>query len=85
MGDFIEETGVEVLGDGRYRAVLDSWMTWGPMGGYVAAVALRAAATKFSRPAGFVCQYLSVARFEPVELQVETLLGGSAPRPCTCG
>lgn len=79
MGDFIEETEVEALGDGRYRAVLDSsWMTWGPMGGYVAAIALRAAgaATGFSRPASFVCQYLSVARFEPVELQVETLRGG---------
>lgn len=79
MGDFAEQTALEEIGDRRYRAVLNrDWMTWGPAGGYVAAVALRAAgaATTFERPASFSCQYLSVARFDAVELQVETRRGG---------
>jgi acyl-CoA thioesterase II len=79
MGDFVEQTAVEEIGDRRYRSVLDSdWMTWGPAGGYVAATALRAAgeATSFDRPASFACQYLSVARFDAVELSVETLRAG---------
>jgi acyl-CoA thioesterase len=79
MDDFVEQTALEEIGERRYRAVLDSdWMTWGPLGGYVAAIALRAAgaATSFDRPASFACQYLSVARFDAVELEVEPLRGG---------
>jgi acyl-CoA thioesterase-2 len=81
VGDFIVETEVEELGEGegRYRATLhQDWMTWGPAGGYVAAVALRAAgaATSFPRPASFTCHFLSVARFDEVDVRVETLRGG---------
>lgn len=79
MGDFVDQTALEQVGERRYRAVLHpDWMTWGPAGGYVAAVALRAAgaATSFDRPASFVCQYLSVARFDAVELRVATLRAG---------
>jgi acyl-CoA thioesterase-2 len=79
MGDFVEQTAVEEIGERRYRAVLHpDWMTWGPAGGYVAATALRAAgaATSFDRPASFTCQFLSVARFDAVELRVETLRAG---------
>ncbi|MCP5057540.1 MAG: thioesterase family protein [bacterium] len=79
MGNFIEQTAVKETGERCYQAMLHpDWMTWGPAGGYVAAIALRAAgrATRFRRPASFVCQFLSVARFEPVELRVETLRGG---------
>jgi acyl-CoA thioesterase-2 len=45
------------------------------MGGYVASVALRAAAAEspFSRPASFFCQYLGVAAFDVVDLEVTTL------------
>lgn len=62
-------------GDGRYQATLvDDWEIWGPMGGYVAAVALRAAGAEspFPRPATFSCHYLSVARFGVVDVQVTT-------------
>ena len=43
MGDFDIDTRVEGSG-GRYRANISrEWEIWGPNGGYVAAIALRAA------------------------------------------
>jgi acyl-CoA thioesterase II len=75
VGDFAIDTAVEG-GDGHYVARLSrDWEIWGPNGGYVAAIALRAAgaATTLRRPASFVCHFLSVAEFEPVELTVTTL------------
>ena len=78
MGDFAADTAVEG-GGGRYRAVLSrDWEVWGPLGGYVAAIALRAlgAASGLARPASFACAFVSVARFGPVELEVETLRRG---------
>ncbi len=74
MGDFALDTAVEG-GDGIYRARLSrDWEIWGPNGGYVAAVALRAAgaATPLRRPATFACHFLNVADFDLVDLQVTT-------------
>src|SRR5579863_9974448 len=79
MGDLALDTAVETVGDGRYRARLSrEWEIWGPMGGYVAAIALRAAgaASPFARPASFFCHYLSVAAFEPVTLTVTPIRSG---------
>ena len=73
MGDIGMQTACEPLGEGRYRAqVSDDWEIWGPCGGYVAAIALRAAGEEspFGRPASFFCHYLAVADFAPVELAV---------------
>lgn len=81
MGDLGEDTAVEAVGDGRYRATLSAeWEIWGPMGGYVAACALRAAgaATTHPHPAAFSCHYLGVARFEPIDLRVEARREGRA-------
>ncbi|MEJ7584047.1 MAG: thioesterase family protein [Acidimicrobiales bacterium] len=75
MGDLADDTAVEASGDGSYRAVLSGdWEIWGPMGGYVAACALRAAgaSSEHPRPAAFSCHYLGVARFAPVDIRVET-------------
>lgn len=75
MGDFAVDTAIEG-GDGRYRATLSrDWEIWGPNGGYVAAIALRAAgaASRFARPASFSAQFLSAARFEEVQIKVEVL------------
>ena len=54
------------------------------MGGYVAAVALRAvgAVSPFARPASFSCHYLGVAAFETVDLAVEPVRAGRR-RPAT--
>jgi acyl-CoA thioesterase II len=75
MGDFAAETAVEAR-DGRWRATLSrDWEIWGPNGGYVAAIALRAAgaATALRRPASFAGHFLSVAEFDAVDLEVTTL------------
>jgi len=75
MGDLAEDTAVRPCGEGRYQATLSAdWEIWGPMGGYVAACALRAAGAESeqSRPAAFSCHYLGVARFGAVDLRVET-------------
>ena len=76
MGDLAADTAVEALGDGRYRGVLSrDWEIWGPMGGYLASFALRAAGgeSRFLRPASLFCHYLHVAAFEPIDLQVSAL------------
>ena len=83
MADFAADTAVHRLGvDGdvtRLRAELSpAWEVWGPVGGYVAAIALRAlaAGTELPRPASFHCNFLSVARFGAVDLEVATLRRG---------
>jgi acyl-CoA thioesterase-2 len=79
MGDLALDTAVEPLGDGHFRAQLSrEWEIWGPMGGYVAALALRAAGAEspFARPASFFCHYLNVAAFDGVDLEVSPLRSG---------
>jgi acyl-CoA thioesterase-2 len=76
VADLGIDTSVEALGEGRYRCSLSKdWEIWGPMGGYVAAVAFRAAGveSRFRRPASFSCHYLSVAAFDTVDLLVTEL------------
>ena len=79
MGDIERQTAVEPAGDGRFTAMVHAdWEIWGPCGGYVAALALRAAgaASHLARPASFFCHYLSVASFAPVDLVVTPLRSG---------
>lgn len=76
MGDLAEDIAVERVGDGRYRASISpDWAMWGPVGGYVAAIALRAAGAHSGLPvpASLSCQYLSTARFGEVDLEVTCL------------
>jgi acyl-CoA thioesterase-2 len=75
MGDLATDTAVRVRGEGLFEATLSAdWEIWGPMGGYVAACALRAAgaSTPELRPAAFSCHYLSVAQFGAVDIRVST-------------
>ena len=68
-------------GDGHYTTTLSTdWKIWGPNGGYVAAIALRAAGleSRFARPASFSCQFLEAGAFEPAEVRVEALRRGRA-------
>ena len=79
VGDIEQQTAVEPAGDGRFTAMVhDDWEIWGPCGGYVAALALRAAGAEspLARPASFFCHYLSVASFAPVDLEVTPLRSG---------
>jgi acyl-CoA thioesterase-2 len=76
MGDLGVDTAVEQVDEGRFTAKLsDDWAIWGPMGGYIASFALRAAgaASPFDRPASFFCQYLGVAAFDTIDIEVTTL------------
>lgn len=64
---------------GRYSVRLnDAWEIWGPSGGYLAAIALRAAGhcAEIPRPASFYCHFLSSPVFDEVELKVELLKRG---------
>jgi acyl-CoA thioesterase-2 len=75
VGNLARDTAVDGA-DGRYTAVLSKdWEIWGPMGGYVAAVALRAAGAEspFGRPASLNVHYLGVAAFEEVQVEVVEL------------
>jgi acyl-CoA thioesterase-2 len=81
MGDLALDTSVQPRGDGLYEGKVSAdWEIWGPMGGYVAAFALRAvgAESPGQRPAAFSCHYLSVAAFEPIDIRVETRREGRA-------
>ena len=74
------EQATRVAGeDGRYEAELsDAWEIWGPNGGYLAAIALRAAGrvAQIPRPSSFFCHFLSSPAFAPVELEVTVLKAG---------
>jgi acyl-CoA thioesterase len=62
--------------DGDWKAELSpDWEIWGPNGGYLASIALRAAGAHSSlrRPASLACHYLDVARFEVLRLRTRTL------------
>jgi len=79
VANFADDTATWRVAAARHRAELaPAWEVWGPIGGYVAAIALRALAaeTDLPRPASFHCQFLSVARFAPVDLEVATLRRG---------
>lgn len=81
MADFVADTRVKpVPGEaGRYRSSLSpEWAVWGPNGGYVAAIALRAAMahSRLPRPTSMQCHFLAVGDFAPIDLRV-TSLGGS--------
>src|SRR5437764_890433 len=79
VGDLAVDTAIEGS-DGLYRAQLSrDWEIWGPNGGYLAVIALRAAGahTTLRRPATFSCHYLGVADFDAVDLEVRTLRGSS--------
>jgi acyl-CoA thioesterase II len=74
MTDFAEATAVS---DGA--AVLQpDWFVWGPMGGYVAAIAFRAMAAQTAHPvpATFACQFLRAGQPGPAEVAVESVRGG---------
>lgn len=76
MGDLGRDTTVEEMGPGSYRASLSQdWEIWGPNGGYIASVALRAAGayTDLTRPATFSCLFLGVGRFDDVQIEVQSI------------
>jgi acyl-CoA thioesterase II len=75
MGDLARDTHVRGS-DGTYTATLSpDWNIWGPCGGYIAAVGLRAAGahTEFRRPVSFTCHFLGVGQYRDVDITTRTL------------
>jgi acyl-CoA thioesterase II len=74
------ETATRVSGEkGRYGAMLSrEWEIWGPNGGYLASLALRAVGmmAEIRQPASLYCHFLSSPQFAEVELSVEVLKKG---------
>ncbi len=84
MGDFERDTRIEEI-DGaggdvrRFRANLsEDWRIWGPNGGYLATIALRAVGqvARIRRPVGFAGHFLSVAEHAEAEVEVVVLRSG---------
>ena len=78
MGDFAVDTAVRGDG-GRYTATLSrDWEIWGPNGGYVAAILLRAAGAHsgLPRPASLALHFLGSAAFDEVQMETVTLRAG---------
>jgi acyl-CoA thioesterase II len=75
MGSLDRDT--RLTGDGgRFTATLsEDWRIWGPNGGYLAAIALRAAGrtSRFPRPVSFACHFLGVGAFAPADVAVTPL------------
>ena len=79
MGDFEIDTRLVQQDETNFRANLSKdWAIWGPNGGYVAAIALRAVGlvSKVGRPATFAGHFLSVAEFEAVDVCVTPIKVG---------
>ena len=73
MGDFAADTELTPNGDGSFARLLHrDWEIWGPNGGYLGALALRAAGEHCgrARPANVTVHFLGVANFdEPVTIR----------------
>lgn len=84
MGDLEIDTRLEPRGDSphgaRFRVGLSrDWEIWGPNGGYLAAIALRAAGAvaRVPRPASLHGHFLSVAGFDaPLDVEVRVVRAG---------
>jgi acyl-CoA thioesterase II len=79
VADLAADTELRATGSGQFSATLSAdWDMWGPNGGYLAALALRAvgATTALARPASLSCQYLAVGELGEVQVAVRSLRGG---------
>ncbi len=81
MGDLELDTRLTAVGGdpGHYTVDLSSdWEIWGPNGGYLGAIALRAAGLEASiaRPVAFNAHFLSVARFDRADVRIRVVRRG---------
>ncbi|WP_341197728.1 thioesterase family protein [Hyphomonas chukchiensis] len=79
VDDFEEATRLERLGEQLWAVDLRAdWGLWSPAGGFISALALRAAgeATRLPRPASTTCHFLRMGKYGPAELRAEILKSG---------
>lgn len=76
MTSLEQQTAVEQTADGKYRGLItEDWKMWVPVGGYLSAIALRAAqaSSTMVRPVSVTTHYLNEATFGPADLEVTVL------------
>lgn len=79
MGKLQDDTRLEDRDGALVASLHRDWEIWGPNGGYVASIALRAVGAKAPpghRPATVSVQYLAVAQFGDVTAEVEPVRQG---------
>lgn len=79
LDDFEQATRLTPLDEGRWSADLpEAWGLWSPAGGYITALALRAAgeASTLPRPASMTCHFLRMGKYAPAEIRVEPVKTG---------
>ncbi len=76
--DLDHATRVERQGDLYLAQISGDWEIWGPNGGYLAAIALRAAGqeAEIPQPRSFYCHFLSSPAFDVVQLEVRPIKRG---------
>ena len=77
--DFEQATRLKPLEAGRWSVDLpESWGLWSPAGGFITALALRAAGevSDLPRPASMTCHFLRMGKYAPAEVRVETVKAG---------
>lgn len=78
MSDLSHDTALSPDGDKFIAQLSPAWEIWGPNGGYLATLVLRAAGqvAKIARPVSLHVHYQRVARFEQVELHARVIHAG---------
>lgn len=81
MGALDRDLALSPAGDGRYGvSVSEDWTMWGPLGGFVAALALVAVGreTSFARPISLSCSFAKRATFDVADVVVKAQRVGSS-------
>ena len=79
MGDFELDTRVEAIDDNCFSTLLSpDWAIWGPNGGYLVAIAMRACGerARIARPVSLSCHFLRRGEFGEATVRVEVLQQG---------
>jgi len=79
VDDFEIATRLTRVDETTWEGLLrEDWGLWGPAGGYVTALGLRAVgeATSQARPVSMSCQFVRVGKFAPVQLRVNSIKKG---------
>jgi acyl-CoA thioesterase II len=79
MGNFENDTSIRARDGKLFASLSRNWEIWGPNGGYLSAIALRAAgaiAPKGHRPVTLTVQYLSVPQFDEIDCETDAVRKG---------
>lgn len=75
----LDETRVSTRAEGLFATLSPKWEIWGPNGGYLSAIALRAVqaiAPSGHRPASISCQFLAAGKFVETAVDVKAIKKG---------